>query len=220
MLISHEHKFITIDIPKTGTRSLRRTLLPLGIIDIVGEPKPPGTCDFSHHGNIKEIISLFGKHGWGDCNKYLKYSVVRNPWNRYFSFFTYYKEKLKFYTDNTAPLNDNQIRQHKNILKIFNGDNDTEALKSLILKFPSQKEYLVDDSNVVMVDQIGQLENIQDSFNEFCQLVKIPKQKLQHENKSKSSVNKSDLFTQELIDMVAEKEKWVIDKFNYDCNFP
>ena len=34
MLISHKHKFITIDIPKTATRSLRETLLPQNIIDI------------------------------------------------------------------------------------------------------------------------------------------------------------------------------------------
>lgn len=34
MLISHKHKFITIDIPKTATRSLRETLLPQNIIDM------------------------------------------------------------------------------------------------------------------------------------------------------------------------------------------
>ena len=37
MLISHSHKFVTIDIPKTGTRSMRETLNPLGIIDVIGK---------------------------------------------------------------------------------------------------------------------------------------------------------------------------------------
>jgi len=51
MLISHKHKFITIDIPKTATRSLRETLLPQNIIDIVGSPL--------FHGNKRIIKSSY-----------------------------------------------------------------------------------------------------------------------------------------------------------------
>ena len=70
------------------------------------------------------------------------------------------------------------------------------------------------------MDRIGQLENIQNDFNNFCQLVNLPEQQLPHRNKSSNlNINKKDLFTQELIDMVSEKEKWVIDKFGYDIDF-
>ena len=68
-------------------------------------------------------------------------------------------------------------------------------------------------------DQIGVFQNISNDFDTFCQAVNIPNQKLAHENKSKWNIDKRDIFTQETIDMVAEKEKWVINKFDYDFDF-
>jgi len=217
MLISHKHKFIIIDIPKTGTKSIRQTLIPLKVVDIIGEAKPPHLCDFSHHGSIREAAVRFKDRGWY-INDYLKYSVVRNPWDRYLSFLTYYKTKLYFYRNN-KPLNDNQERQEKNTIKMFHNKTDEEVLRDIIISYPAQKSYLVDSNNNMVMDSIGQLENFQDGFNRFCQLVGIPDQQLLHKNKSKCVITKKEVFAQELIDMVAEKEKWVINKFNYDFDF-
>ena len=87
MLISHKHKFITIDIPKTGTRTLRESLQPLGIIDVVGQPE---WKNFYQHGSINDCELGFKDRGW-DFENYFKFSVVRNPWKRYVSFFKWTK---------------------------------------------------------------------------------------------------------------------------------
>ena len=59
MLISHSKKFITIDIPKTGTRSLRETLQPLKVIDLVGSPNP--NADIYQHAKCREILKYCNK---------------------------------------------------------------------------------------------------------------------------------------------------------------
>ena len=61
MLISHKHKFVTIDIPKTGTRSMRETLQPLGIIDIVGPQS--ASVGFWQHSTALEVKKYFTKQG-------------------------------------------------------------------------------------------------------------------------------------------------------------
>ena len=106
-----------------------------------------------------------------------------------------------------------------NVVKRFDNKTYKEVLRDLIINNPSQMSYLIDSNNNIIMDRIGQLENIQNDFNDFCQLVNLPKQQFPHRNKSSNlNINKKDLFTQELIDMVAEKEKWAINKFNYDFN--
>lgn len=220
MLISHKNKFIIINIQKTGTKSLRQTLVPLNVIDLIGKPLPlSAKIKFRQHGFIKEVISGFEEEGW-NFNEYFKYGFVRNPWDRYFSFYTYYKDKLKFYQETNIELNDNQQRQKINAFCLFKNKTYEEVFKSIILKFPPHINYFIDNSGNMVMDEIGQLENITGDFNGFCKKVNIsPIPKLLHENKSdKVSVKKDNLYTQELIDIVAEKEKWVIDKFGYDFN--
>ena len=63
MLISHRHKLITIDIPKTGSRSLRESLYPMGIIDVVGKPYPNEA--FYQHGTALDCVRDFEK---SNCN--------------------------------------------------------------------------------------------------------------------------------------------------------
>ena len=109
MLISHGHKFITIDIQKTGTRSMRATLMPSGIIDIVGRPdvkiNDPG---FSQHGTAQMCKKEFDRRyiesvgtDW-NWHEYFKYSIVRNPWKRYVSLLLYRKEKAEEYNNTSA----------------------------------------------------------------------------------------------------------------------
>jgi arsenate reductase-like glutaredoxin family protein len=71
-----------------------------------------------------------------------------------------------------------------------------------------------------MVDHIGAFENIQDEFKDICKSLGINTVKeLKHENKTNYknlTINYKDIYNQECIDIVAEKDKAIIDMKGYD----
>jgi len=77
MLISHKHQFITIDIPKTGSRSLRESLMPLKVINLHGQANLDS--EFYQHDGAIRARKQFAQNGWNWGN-YFKFTIVRNPW--------------------------------------------------------------------------------------------------------------------------------------------
>ena len=214
MLISHKHKFITIDIPKTGTRSFRESLLPLGVIDIHGESKVDS--QFYQHDRAIRAKKRFAKNDW-NWNEYFKFTIVRNPWVRYFSFFKYFKGYGEKYLRRDESINwcDPEMHQGKRCVKLFKNKDDQTVLKSIILNNNSQDSYYCDESGKIMVDHIAEFENLQNEFVLLCDKVGIQAPTLQHGNKSANSLNMHDIYDQQLIDLVAKKEKSVIELKGY-----
>jgi hypothetical protein len=215
MLISHKHKFITIDIPKTGSRSLRESLYPMGIIDVVGEP-----CSnevFYQHGTALDCARGFKVI---DCNfqDYYSFCVVRNPWNRYFSFFKYFKSYAEKYMRRDESINwhEPEINQGKLCVELFTNKDNQTVLKNIILNNDSQDSYYCNENGEIIVNHIAEFENLQNEFVFLCNQVGIQTPSLQHGNKSSNSFNMHDIYNQELIDLVAKKEKNVIELKGYE----
>ena len=66
-----------------------------------------------------------------------------------------------------------------------------------------------------MVDHIASFEDLSNEFVFLCDQVGIKAPNLQHGNKSSNSPNMHDIYNQELIDFVAQKEKGVIELKDY-----
>ena len=215
MLISHKHKFITIDIPKTGTRSFRESLLPLGSIDVCGAVNL--NADFYQHDGAIRAKKQFAKKKW-NWNEYFKFTIVRNPWQRYFSFFKYFKSYGEKYMRRDESINwrEPEINQGKLCVELFKNKDNQTVLKTIILNNNSQDSYYCDESGKIIVDHIAEFEDLQNEFVLLCNKVDIETPKLQHENKSSNSQNMHDIYNQELIDLVAEKEGGVIKFKNYN----
>jgi len=213
MLISQRCKFITIDIPKTGTRSLRETLLPLNVLDIIGQP---AGNSFYQHGTALDCQKEFIDIGL-NFSDYFSFCIVRNPWERYLSFFKYYKEKAEEYlrAKDFEEWEDSKIEQGKIAANLFKRNEYYHILKTIIINQPEQSHYFLNENQDIMVSHIARFENIQKEFDYFCNFVGLDKVQLLHKNNSASQISCSDIYDQELIDLVSEKEKDVIELKGY-----
>jgi len=218
MLISHFKKFITIDIPKTGTRSLRETLVPLNYIDIIGQPNI-NEHYYQHDSALKckDSLEKLGKN----FDDYYSLVIVRNPWERYYSFYKYYSDYLSKFESKDRSIdwtNNNVQMQLKTIQELFNGDIN-KRMRWIVRGNPAQSFYYTDnnlDSGYIMVSQIGKFEDINKEFELFCEKISCGKIKLLHSNKSNiSEKTYKDVFSQEIVDLIAEKEKLTIKLKNY-----
>lgn len=213
MLISHKHKFITIDIPKTGTRSLRESLIPLGIIDVVGVPNK--SAEFYQHDTAERVHSQFHKNNWKWKN-YYSFTIVRNPWQRYFSFFKYFKNYAEKYKNKDASIiwNEPEINQGKMCVEMFEKQDEKTIMRNIILNNKPQHEYYTINNDIV-VNHIAEFENINYEFSQFCDHNNIQTTKLKHANKSKPSSDFNRVMNEELVNMILEKEKMTIKHFGY-----
>lgn len=219
MLISHKFQFVTIDIPKTGTRSYRQTLhIDNSYVDVMGVPSPLmlKPTDFYQHEKSVDAIQKFKILNW-KWEDYFKYTTIRNPWARCVSYYMWTKTVHQRYIDKDLESLPITPRMHFSTFdKLFKRCNfDTKKiLHRLIQNQSSQDTFFLVDGKIV-VDYIGQMENIQNDFLVFCSKVGInPPPTLRHENKS-PEYDYRDFYDQELIDLVAEKEKYVIDHYGY-----
>ncbi|MDC3298575.1 sulfotransferase family 2 domain-containing protein [bacterium] len=217
MLISHKNKFITIDIPKTGTRSMRLSLEPLGIIDITGGPYSTKHNPFEQHGSALSAKKQFIKKNW-NWQEYYKWIIVRNPWERYFSFFKYFKSYGEKYSrrDESISWGQVQVNQGKMCVDLFRERSDIQVLRNIISNHKPQDSYYCQKNGEIIVDHIASFENLGNEFIFLCDKIGIQTSELQHGNKSANSLNIYDLYNQELIDLVADKEKRVIQLKGYE----
>ena len=215
MLISHKHKFITIDIPKTATRSLRETLLPQNIIDIVGEPNLK--ADFYQHITAMQCSESLQKLN-KNFSEYFSFVIVRNPWDRYYSFFKYLKEYAEKYKNKDASISWNapEINQGKLCEELFANKTDEIVLRNIINDNECQSDYYLDENGEIMVSHIAKFENLNKEFELLCNQVNVNYSPLFHVNKSFIRGSYYNIYTKETINLVAEKEKNVIQLKGYE----
>ena len=94
MLISHKHKFITIDVPKTGTTSINNAIARG---DILGEHdftiKMSQTAGM-RHATYSQCIKKFPNY-----KNYFSFAFVRNTWDMMLSFYFFKRNIARYKID-------------------------------------------------------------------------------------------------------------------------
>lgn len=164
MIVDHNHRYICISVPKTGSISLQATL---GYIHDVPEP------DLYHQG----IASVLKNHP--NCADYFKFAMVRNPWDRLVSlYFDFTKKRIYQYSA--------LVRHDKPLLSEFVNFEDlclriTESPWKDNVFFKSQTKQLSMDGKMVM-DFVGRFENLQSDFRTICEKIGIAPPPLERMN--------------------------------------
>ena len=236
MLISHQHKFIMISIPKTGSFSSRKLLHEYADIHSSVDPQ----SQYYMHKPASELKKHFDRQGWY-WNEYFKFTFVRNPWSQRASYYLFFKKLCSIWVsrENPESLNEKELKlledlkqdpaaekawqDNLNYLKTI--PTLTSYLKKTILNGHQdhlpQYNFFTDESGQIIVDFVGQLECYQDDMNYVMRRIGLPMQPVLHHNSNPdtilNTVNKhTEAYDSESIELVRELEQKVIEMFHYN----
>jgi hypothetical protein len=205
MIVSRKHKFIFVAIPKTGTHSVRQALRPaLGPDDMeqvglfVSKQFPIPELAKLQHGHVS-LAQLRPHFAAEEFDQFLKFTFVRNPFDRFVSYCAFItrqsgqfartpQEVMRFVVDNPP---------HHHVL------------------FQPQHSFICDGDGRVLADQIGRVEQMQESFNMICARIGIAPASLEIVNRT-SRGDYRDYFDAGLKGAVAKLYERDLDLFGYE----
>ncbi|WP_293704602.1 sulfotransferase family 2 domain-containing protein [Sphingopyxis sp. UBA6723] len=206
MIVSHQHRFIFVAIPKTGTHSVRQGLRDhLGERDMeqarlfVEKQFPIPEIARMGHGHISfaEIRPFLGEETFND---YFKFAFVRNPFDRFVSY-------CAFATSREGSF----ARDPKRVMRHFLFT--APPLQHVI--FRPQHLFLTDMDGRLLADRLGKVETMQADYDGICAQIGIATSPLDHANRSRRG-DYRDYYDQELIDGVAKIYARDLELFGYD----
>jgi len=212
-MISERHNFIFFHIPKAAGTSIiislydklnKNVLINDSNKELVAFLKNKGNT-WPNHATCGEIMEFLGIILY---ENYFKFCFVRNPWDRLVSMYHYtvQKEKEKY-----AKIEENLPEYSKNILEAGSFD---KWIKSRNIG-TGQFDIISNDKDELLVDYVGRSEIIQSDFSYICSVIGIENIQLPKSNTSKHK-DYRDYYTEETIQIVAEKHKKDIEFFGYE----
>ena len=205
MIVSHQHRFIFVAIPKTGTHSVRQALREqLGPDDIeqvglfVDKRFPyPELAQIKHgHLSLQQVRPFLGEQAFAD---YFKFAFVRNPFDRFVSYCAFMTR-----ADDAFQRDPRAVMRHI-LFKLRPLDH---------ILFQPQHTLLVDADGVLLTDAIGRVEEMQASYDAICARIGIPSAALGQVNSSRRG-DYRDYYDQVLVDGVSALYRRDLELFDY-----
>lgn len=204
MIVSHQHRFIFVAIPKTGTHSVRQALRAhLGPEDIeqvglfVDKRFPIADLAQIRHGHLglAQVRPFLPEEVAG----YFKFAFVRNPFDRFVSY-------CAFMTRANGAFE----RDPKGVMRhiLFKAP----PLQHIL--FRPQHELLVDADGALLTDFVGRVERMQDDYDAACARIGIAPAALGKVNSSRRG-DYRDYYDPELVEGVAAFYRRDLDLFGY-----
>lgn len=158
------NQVIFFHIPKTGGNSILKSLY--------------GNIDFGHR-DVAYYKAIFGKNKF---NSFYKFCVVRNPYERLYSAYSFLKKGGMNKMD--KDFNDIYLKKYHSFDDFVKNGLNNKHIKNWI-HFKPQHSFILDKNNQICVDFVAKLENIENDFNIIKDKLQIRDVCLSHLNKTK-----------------------------------
>lgn len=208
MIVSHKHRFIFFAVPKTATHAIRQALQQhMGPEDweqqtLFGRQSLPipEIANIRHgHVSARQIEPHLSTEVW---KTYFKFGFVRNPFDRFVS-------TCFFLNRHDANFSNSAVQFMKHCLTV-------ERFRQRVLVKP-QSEILTNASGEIAVDFVGRYENLQHSYDEICERIRIPTTDLTRRNPSEHATY-AEYYDDELREVVATFYNDDLRIFSYGWN--
>lgn len=199
MIISHKHKYIFVQLPRTGTTSIEKALLNQYDGELVSKSNRHMTYD------------KFLRHATDEEKKYFVFSTIRNPLDKTVSLYFKYKTDHHDYLHSSEKYRENIFAS---ILRRrqFRYVRDTQAdFKSFFLRF---YRLPYDDWSCLShakFDYVIRFENLEEDFDTVLGMLKLEAHSpLPHRNRTAKDTSAFlDFYTPDLI----EHAKWIFGPY-------
>lgn len=205
MIISLKHRFIFAAIPKTGTHSVRRALREhLGEEDMeqvglfVQKKLPiPELARFKHgHLTLAQVRPHLPS---GEFESFFKFAFVRNPFDRFVSYCSFItRQQGQFDRDPKA------VMRHFVVNPPWNH-----------ILFQPQADFVTDENGKLLTDELGRVEQMQESYDRIAARIGIPTAPLERANSSRRG-DYRQYYDDELAEGVGELYARDLALFGYE----
>jgi hypothetical protein len=205
MIVSALHKFIFVAIPKTGTHAVRRALREhMGPNDLeqvglfVQKKFPiPELAKLQHgHLTLQQIRPYMRPEEW---QSFFKFAFVRNPFDRFVSY-------CAFITRDSGEFE----RAPQKVMRHFVANPPWSHIL-----FQPQHSFITGENGQLLTDQVGRVEEMQQSYDDIATRIGIPTASLERVNSSKRNSYR-EYYDQALIDGIAKHYARDLELFGYD----
>lgn len=198
MVVSHQHRYVFLHIPRTAGTSVEGGLglladrggLRADACTILGRTK--------HHVE-PELIP----------KEYLVFSFVRNPWDRILSYYLFRQEARNLHRNDIHP-DERSISFHDWLTRLNEFSEYIHINPAFQLAIRSQNSLIQDYAHFV-----GRYENLAGDFHAVCQRIGLEPKKLRHLNSTRKAADYSGYYTQETVEIVARLYRDDIERFGY-----
>lgn len=216
MRISHQHRFVFLANPRTGSTTVGKILDDYSDVKSVHSTETNAEFPFYDHISASELKVIFEKKGW-EWAGYKKFCMVRNPFDRVVSLYHLHQEImrqkvkgrnlsqkiLRYIKRKLIPIN----TFHDYVMHIDPGIRMSKSLRTLIC----------DKNGNSLVDDVIMYEDMNEELPTYLTIfdIHITKKQIPHLNASKSRRNYRDYYNEETRKRVECLYAYEIKRFGY-----